>query len=85
MEKKTIKASEGKIFRRKSDNQIFGDEISLGYTYYIGGRKLEVPHLEVEEDSEEIDAPIIIEENIDDIPVIEEEYVEEDLDEELEF
>lgn len=52
-----IVASEGKVFRRKSDGFIFGKEISLGYTYIIGGIKLDEPHLEVPEDFEEIDEP----------------------------
>lgn len=55
MENNIIKASEGKVFRRKSDGFIFGNEISLGYTYIIGGKKLSEPHLEVPEDFEEID------------------------------
>ena len=45
------------MFRRKSDGLIFGDEITLGYTYYINGQKLNEPKIEVEEDFEEIDAP----------------------------
>lgn len=52
-----IIADEGKVFKRKSDGFIFGNEIYLGYTYYIGGKKLDEPHLEVVEDFEEIDAP----------------------------
>ncbi len=54
---KHIIADEGKIFQRKSDGFIYGEEIYLGYTYYIGGKKLDEPHLEVVEDFEEIDAP----------------------------
>lgn len=53
-----ITANEGKIFRRIEDGQIYGKEISLGYTYYIGGVKLDEPHLDVPEDFEEIDEPI---------------------------
>ena len=52
-----IKASEGKILRRKSDGYIAGSEIYLGYTYYLGGRKLGEPLLELPEHYEEIDAP----------------------------
>lgn len=52
-----IIAEEGKVFKRKSDGLIFGDEILLGYTYYINGEKLDEPHLEVPEDFEEIDTP----------------------------
>ena len=53
---KHIIADEGKVFQRKSDGFIYGEEIYLGYTYYIGGKKLDEPHLEVVEDFEEIDA-----------------------------
>ena len=54
---KHIIADEGKVFQRKSDGFIYGEEIYLGYTYYIGGKKLDEPHLELVEDFEEIDAP----------------------------
>ncbi len=50
-------ADEGKVLRRKGTEDIFGDEISLGYSYYMSGKKLEIPHLDVPEDFEEIDAP----------------------------
>ena len=59
MEYRTIKASEGKVFRRISDGFIFGNEIHLGYTYYLGGKKLEEPLLELPEHFEEIDEPIV--------------------------
>lgn len=52
-----IKASEGKVLRRKSDDYIAGSEIYLGYTYYLNGRKLGEPLLELPEHYEEIDAP----------------------------
>ena len=58
MEDRIIKASEGKVFRRKSDGFIFGKEIHLGYTHYLGGKKLEEPLLELPEHFEEIDEPI---------------------------
>lgn len=62
METKTVtttvlKASEGKALRRKSDGWIAGNEIYLGYTYYLNGRKLDEPLLELPEHYEEIDAP----------------------------
>lgn len=57
MEHITIKASEGKVFRRKSDGQIFGNEITLGFTHYIGGVKLDEPHWETPDEFEEIDEP----------------------------
>ena len=58
MEERIIKASEGKVFRRISDGFIFGKEISLGYTHYLGGEKLEEPLLELPEHFEEIDEPV---------------------------
>ena len=58
MEYRTIKASEGKVFRRISDGFILGKEINRGYTHYIGGKKLEEPLLERPEHFEEIDEPV---------------------------
>ena len=58
MEDRIIKASEGKVFRRISDGVVFGKEINLGYTHYIGGKKLEEPLLELPEHFEEIDEPV---------------------------
>lgn len=52
-----ILADDGKVFRRISDQRIFGQEIYLGYTWYLGGEKLSEPLLEKAEDFEEIDAP----------------------------
>lgn len=54
---KHILAEEGKVLRRISDGQLFGNEIYLGYTYYIAGEKLEEPFLELPEHYEEIDDP----------------------------
>lgn len=51
-------ADEGKIIRRKNTEDTFGDELWLGYSYYINGKKLSEPHLDVPEDFEEIDAPV---------------------------
>ena len=48
-------ADEGKVFKRISDGFIFGNEIYLGYTYYLNGEKLQDPKLEVIEDFEEIE------------------------------
>ena len=53
-----IIADEGKVFRRIVDGQIYGKEISLGYSYYINGVKLSEPHLDVPEDFEQIDEPV---------------------------
>lgn len=54
---KHITAEEGKVFRRISDNQLFGSEIYLGYTYYLGGEMLAEPLLELPEHFEEVDDP----------------------------
>ena len=59
MEDRIIKASEGKVFRRISDGFIFGKEIHLGYTHYLGGEKLEEPLLELPEHFEGIDEPVM--------------------------
>jgi hypothetical protein len=55
---KIIKANEGKVFRRIADGQIYGKEISLGYSYYIDGVRLTEPHLDIPEDFEQIDEPV---------------------------
>lgn len=48
--------TEGKVWRRKSDGMMT-EESLLGYTYYIGGKKLDEPHWETADDYELIDAP----------------------------
>lgn len=50
-----IIADEGKVFRRKSSGEIFGEEIYLGYSHYIGGVLQVPPHLDVPEDFEEVE------------------------------
>lgn len=52
---KHIIADKGKTFRRISDQMIFGNEIYLGKTWYIGGKLLPEPIDEKPEDFEEID------------------------------
>lgn len=47
----------GKVLQRISDGQIFGEEIHLGYTYYLGGKLLPEPLLELPEHFIEIDTP----------------------------
>lgn len=54
----TIKADEGKVLRRISDQMIFGKEVTLGYTYYIDGKLLDTPLWELPEHYEEIDEVI---------------------------
>lgn len=48
-------ADEGKVFRRIVSGEIFGNEIYLGYSYYIGGVLQDPPHKDVPEDFEEIE------------------------------
>ena len=50
-------ADEGKVFRRKSDGMICGEEITLGYDYYDAGVGLAHPHAARPEDFEEVDMP----------------------------
>lgn len=50
-----IIADEGKVFRRIEDGMIYGSDIYLGYSYYIGGELLSEPHLDVSQDFEEVD------------------------------
>ena len=52
-----IIATEGKVFRRIGTEDLFGEEIYLGYSYYVNGQKLAEPHLDIPEDFEEIDMP----------------------------
>ena len=54
---KTIKAKEGKVFRRIVDKVIFGNEVNLGYLYSLHGVVLKVPVMELPEHFEEIDDP----------------------------
>ena len=50
-------ADEGKVLRRKTSDEIMGKELWLGYSYYIGGVKQSPPHLDVQDDFDEIDEP----------------------------
>ena len=49
-----IIADRGKVFRRIADGTIYGNEIYLGNTYYIGGVLLDPPHADTADDFEEI-------------------------------
>lgn len=49
-----IIADAGKVFRRIASGEVFGNELYLGYSYYIGGVLQDPPHLDVPEDFEEI-------------------------------
>lgn len=50
-----IIADKGKVFQRISDGIIFGGELWLGYTHYLGGELLPEPLLELPEHYREID------------------------------
>jgi len=50
-----ITAEEGKVLQRISDGMIFGKELWLGYTYYLGGELLSEPLYELPEHYQEID------------------------------
>ena len=52
-----ITPDEGKQFMRVSDGALFSGTMTLGYTYFIGGVKLENPHWETPDDYIEVDAP----------------------------
>ena len=54
-ENNKITAQEGMIFRRKSDGALFGCELYLGYTYYLGDMLLQTPLLELPEHFEEVE------------------------------
>lgn len=56
---KHIIAESNKIFKRISDNIIFGNELYLGITYYLNGELLEVPLEELPEHYIEIDNVVI--------------------------
>ena len=57
IDKNRIVADENKVLRRISDGWIAGLDLYLGYTYYLSGRKLVEPLLELPEHYEEVDIP----------------------------
>ena len=57
MNHRTIWAGIPKKLVRKSDGMDFGPEITLGYTHYIGGKKLDEPLWELEEHYERVTIP----------------------------
>ena len=52
-------AEDGKIFRRIGTEDTFGNEIYLGYSYYINGVRQNPPHMDIPEEFEEIDEPVV--------------------------
>lgn len=63
-----VKPDEGKVLQRVADGQTFDGELILGYTWYIGGVKLDEPHWETPDDYIEVDAPEEEEEDVEPIP-----------------
>ena len=57
MNHRTIWAGIRKKLVRKSDGADFGPEITLGYTHYIGEKKLDTPLWELEEHYERVTIP----------------------------
>lgn len=57
MNEKHIIADDGKVFQRIVSKEIFGKEIYLGYSYYIGGVLQDPPHEDKISDFEEIADP----------------------------
>jgi hypothetical protein len=52
-----LRAEDGAVLKRKGTNEIYGEEISLGYSYYRDGVRLDEPHLDTMDDFEEIIEP----------------------------
>jgi hypothetical protein len=80
-----ITAEQGKVLRRKLDGKIFGKQITLGKRFWENGKKLETPIVESPDDYEDIEEPVITEEQpligalsdiIAEIPVEEKEVIE---------
>ena len=57
MNHRTIWAGIPKKLVRKSDGMDFGNEITLGYTHYLGGKKLDEPLWELEEHYQRVVIP----------------------------
>jgi hypothetical protein len=53
----TMYAGLGKTLKRIADGMDFGNEITLGFTHYIGGVKLDTPMWELEEHYERVTIP----------------------------
>lgn len=58
MEHITMYAGLGKSLKRIADGMDFGSEITLGYTHYLGGEKLDTPLWELPEHYEREEIPI---------------------------
>ena len=58
MKHETIYSGLGKTLKRISDGADFGTEITLGFTYYLGGKKLDSPLWEIPEHYERVEIPL---------------------------
>jgi len=72
-----IIAEHDKILRRIEDHQVVGEECYLGYTYYIGGKRLDTPKIEVPSDYEEVTQDEIDREIRELYPPLVEKYIRE--------
>lgn len=54
IEGNTIKAENGAVLKRKNSEELYGEEYTLGYSYYKDGQRLATPHLDTPEDFEEV-------------------------------
>lgn len=54
---KTLTASAGRVLRRKEDGTIYGSRVTIGYSWYINGKRLDTPHADVPGDFEDADDP----------------------------
>lgn len=61
MEATIIKAEAGKVFRRKHDGFIIGNEVWLGYDYSTGVKRLDLPEYyeEIDEVIDELNNQIL--------------------------
>lgn len=50
-------ANTGKVLRRKGTEEIFGEDIYFGLSFYINGVLQNPPHQDIPEDFEEIYSP----------------------------
>lgn len=49
-----IIATGGRVLKRRGTSDYYGTEVTLGYSYYIGGVLQDPPHLDTPEDFEEV-------------------------------
>lgn len=54
IENNILIAEGGKVLRRKATGEVFGEQIALGYSHYIGGVRQTPPHKDTADDFEEV-------------------------------